>query len=144
MPNINKHFEAFLGQHPKRARVGYGSFLTFDFGQASKQHHRLHYEWHLWIQYVDWQLTWQKQQIADSESKRHLMQAAVERLESKTLKKVMHHPSDRTTSFIFSGDVELKCQAYSDSAADEHCWSLYTPDMHVLFADRSGKLLRAI
>jgi hypothetical protein len=92
------------------------------------------------IQYVDWQLTWQKQQIADSESKRHLMQAAVERLESKTLKKVMHHPSDRTTSFIFSGDVELKCQAYSDSAADEHCWSLYTPDMHVLFADRSGKL----
>lgn len=138
--NINEYFKPLFGQCPKRARLGYGSFLTFDFGPASRQKHRLRYEWHLWIQYVAWQLTWKNQKIADSESARHLMQAAVERLETRALSKVMHDPRTRVTRFIFSEGVELRCKGYADATADENCWSLYMPDAHALFADHAGRL----
>ncbi len=137
---LKRYFTPLFGKSPRRARLGYGSFVTFDFGQASRQNHRLRYEWHLWIQYVEWQLTWKNKKIADSESMRRLMQAAVERLETRELSKVLHDPRTRVTRFLFSEDAELRCKGYSDASVDEDCWSLYTPDAHILFADHTGKL----
>lgn len=135
-----EYFKSLLGQRPKRARVGHGSFLTFDFGHASKKDHKLRYDWHLWIQNSDWRLveTTRGIAIAESESKRGPMQAAVEGLEKRTLDKVVHELPE--TVFVFSGSVELICKPYSDAAEDEDCWALYTPDGHVLLADRLGRL----
>jgi hypothetical protein len=141
--DIDRYFGPVLGQHPKRSRLGHGSFLTFDFGQAFKQNHRFQYEWHLWIQHVDWQLLRKRQQIANSESKRQVIQTAIARLETKVLKQVIHDPRARETRFVFSGDssdAELICKAYSDARDDEYSWALYTPDMHVLLADNVGQL----
>lgn len=137
---ITEYFEPLFGQNPKRARVGHGSFLTLDFGSASRQHHRLWYEWQLWIQHVDWRLMWKKHEIAHSESKRQVMQVALNRLAEKALTKVAHRSEARETRFSFSGGVELVCKAYADSARDEDCWALYTPNKHVLLADNAGRL----
>jgi|SRR6185312_3517116 len=137
---IERHFAGLFGQHPKRARLGYGSFLTLDFGRSSKQHHRITYEWQLWIQHANWQLIWKGQQIASSETNRQVAEAAVRRLETRMLEKVVHHSDDKKTRFGFSGDVDLVCSAYPDSNEDEYCWSLYTPDAHVLLADHLGNL----
>src|SRR4051812_1470089 len=137
---IDKYFAPLFGHHPKRARLGHGSFLTFDFGRAIKQNRRFQYEWHLWIQQVDWHLMWKTQPIAHSESKRPVIQAAVERLETRMLEKVLHDARARETRFVFSGNAELVCKAYADSAEDEHCWSLYMPDVQVLLADSAGQL----
>ena len=138
--DIEMYFQPLIGQSPKRARLGYGSFLTFDFGRAFKQNRKFQYEWHLWVQYADWQLTSKGRQIANSDAKRSLIQAAVARLETRALQKVAHEPRNRETRFVFSAEIELVCRAYADSREDERCWALYMPDLHVLLADSSGHL----
>ena len=138
--DIGKFFGPLIGQHPKRARPGHGSFLMLDVGRPFKQNRRLQYEWHLWIRDADWQLTWTGQPIASSESKRQVIQAAVGRLGAKALEKVARDQAARETRFIFSNGTQLTCKAYSDSREDEHCWLLYMPDAHVLIADGSGEL----
>lgn len=136
-------FKPLLGQRPKRARVGYGSFLTLDFGQASRKDHRLWYEWQIWIQQTDWQLLREKPNslvVTDSEAKRGPMQAAIARLETKTLERVDHRVEGPETRFVFSGGVELVCKPYADGTEREDCWALYTPDAYVLKADSGGRL----
>lgn len=136
--DIDRYFDPLFGQNPKRARLGYGSFLTFDFGQRLLHNHRYQFEYQLWIQNVDWRLLHNGKEIANSESKQGIMQVAVRSLESKSLQGVRH--KDRETHFIFSGNVDLACKGYSDSADDEYCWSLYMPGTHVLLADAAGRL----
>jgi hypothetical protein len=125
--NIHEHLKPILGMRPWRARLGWGSFLSFDFGEKVRRDNHLFGAWRLWIQYCDWQLAKGERIIVDSESARHLMQNAVRNLEKYPLSDVETQPDSDKTVFLFGTDLRLVCTPYSDQDPDEDIWTLFSP-----------------
>ena len=99
--DIGAHFEELKGQRPWRARLGHGSFLTFDFGpKVAKDGHR-HGAWRLWIYLSNWVLTHNGRQLATSDSNRHQIELAVRRLESVPFTGIGYAAEKVTTLFRF-------------------------------------------
>jgi hypothetical protein len=138
--DMQKYFEPLIGQQPKRARLGFGTFVTFDFGQRHLQNGKFHYAWQLWIQQCDWYLQRRASgTLLNSESNRSLLERGVRSLETKRLESVSHVADRAETKFMFSEDIVFACKAYNDSEGED-CWALYMPDRHVLLADSRGRL----
>jgi hypothetical protein len=116
--------------------VGWGSFLTMEFGapvwrrlgDADEEH--AHGEWHLWIQHAVWRLEQDGTVIAASEDDRSTLEAAVARLEGRELRDVQVSPPALDTAFVFDGGCVLRVLP-ATTTRYEH-WLLFAPDGHVL------------
>jgi len=131
--------QPLLGQKPWRARLGVGSFLTFDFGRKVKKENHWYGEWHLWIQQCEWSLGNGKREIVNSDSPRNLIELAVRNLEKHVLTKVDFSPTQSRTEFTFSGNIHLRCGPYAagsgmDTLRHSELWMLFMPNSQVLSA----------
>lgn len=124
-------FQPLLGQEAWGAKVGWGSFVTIEFGPKRLQHHRYHGHWHLWLYQCDWTLNSETHEMANSESRRELMQAAIDNLNKLELIDISFDQQKMATEFVFKGDLSLRCQPYPDAEPDEQCWMLFMPDKQV-------------
>lgn len=131
-------FEPLLGRKSWGARIGYGSFVTIEFGERRLFHHRYHGEWHLWLYLCDWELFSGNRQLAHSESKKHIMQVAIDNLNNAELRKVSFEPQSMVTKLAFGHDLRLLCQPYPDAASDEDCWILFMPGEQVVSLQKAG------
>jgi len=138
--DIHAYFEPIEGQRPWRARLGYGSFLTFDFGPRFRSNGHLRGEWHLWIYQSNWSLTHGERRLADSNSDRHLIALAVRRLEGERLTNVKFDPSTSVTQLLF-GEFSLAVSP-ADYLADpderDEYWLLFMPHNVVLRVGPGG------
>ena len=105
---IEEAFSQLYGKPCWQVKQGYGSFLTFEFGephlhirepkpaseQASAKVRKLlarrqvtiHGDWHLWIYLCDWQILSHGQAIANSESDREVVKKALPRSDRRAWK----------------------------------------------------------
>ena len=137
--DIQRCFEPVLRQSPWRARVGVGSFLTFDFGRRIRRDGRQYGQWRLWIYQANWVLMHGGNQLAESDRKRPVIDLAVRRLEGMPLTSVeVDH--ERNTTFAFA-DFLLKVRPanYRDEPGKrDESWLFFMPDDKVLTVGPGG------
>jgi hypothetical protein len=130
-------FEPILGERPWRAALGFGSFLTFEFGDRVKTGGFLHGTRHLWIYMSSWRLEspdgrW----LATSESSRKLISRAVSKLAAHPLTAVEIKPRARCTTFEFGRRFFLKVTPFSQeeetSKDPAEYWLFFMPRHMVL------------
>ncbi len=132
--NLRGYFAPIIGVKPWRARLGFGSFLTFDFGPKIRKANHLYGAWHLWIYQCEWTLSSQNKCIVHSESSRRDIERAVRTLESYPLTGIRFDPRSFQTIFAFGKKIELTCKRYSIDLDIKHdeLWMLFMPENKVL------------
>jgi hypothetical protein len=121
-------FRPLLGQRAWGPKVGWGSFVTIEFGARHLERHHYHGDWHLWLYQCDWTLNSESHEMANSESRKGKMQAAIGNLNELELISVSFDQQKMATEFAFKDGLRLRCQPYADAEPNEQCWMLFTPD----------------
>src|SRR5260370_41554577 len=106
--DLREYFAPILGERPWRARHGWGSFLTFDFGRRVRVNSHFRGEWHLWIYQCEWELRIRDRVIVHSESSRRLIDVAVRQLEKEQLTAMEFKREGEVSTFKFSRAI-LTC-----------------------------------
>jgi len=138
--DIQRYFGPLLQTQPWKARLGHGSFLTFEFGRRVKNHGHVRGEWHLWIYQANWELLHGNRRLANSDSDRRVISVSVRRLEDVPLNEVSFEPEHGKSTFVF-GDFRLVVSPadYLDDADDrDQFWLLFTPKNEVLSVGPGG------
>ena len=135
---IEALFHPLIGQKAWGASIGYGSFVTIEFGRRHRFDHHDHGEWHLWLYQCDWELHSGKRLLAHSESKKHFMELAIDNLNERNLTGMSFDSRLMRTVFTFDNDLHLACKPYPDADPDEEYWMLFLPDQQVVSLRESG------
>src|SRR4051812_8224279 len=117
--DVMEIFRPVVGLKPTRAKLGVGSFLTFDFGPLSREDHHMVGRWHLWVHQAYWSLKDKQREIVNADSERRYINLAVPRLESCELLGVNVDSESLQTEFHF-GNFRLfvKSPDYVDELDD--------------------------
>lgn len=135
---IEALFQPLIGQRPWRASVGWGSFVTLEFGPKRLYNRHYHGDWHFWLYQCEWSLTSKDRCLAHSESKKRVMQLAIDNLKGAELTDLTFDSQRMITKLFFDSYLELQCKPYADAATDEDCWMLFTPDQQVAALRQTG------
>jgi hypothetical protein len=129
-------FGPILGKRPWRASLGFGSFLTFEFGQRVRHERFWHDTWHLWIYMSSWRLDGPHGLLVTSDSPRELIGRVVPRLVGHPLTAVEIKPRARSTTFEFGRRFILKVTPFSveeeTSTDPADYWLFFMPRNMVL------------
>ncbi|HEY1677503.1 MAG TPA: hypothetical protein VGG04_07355 [Candidatus Sulfotelmatobacter sp.] len=128
---VEQLLRPLVGQRAWGAKVGWGSFVTIEFGSRHLQRHHYQGDWHLWLYQCDWSLSSETHELVNSEKKKKLMQLAIDNLNDAELVDVSFDPQQMATEFLFAGNLRLCCKPYSDADPKEECWILFMPDKQV-------------
>ena len=161
MSIINEIFNPIYGKPCWQVKQGYGSFLTFEFGephldirgprQASEQatekvkkiavrrHMYLHGDWHLWIYLCNWRILLKGQEIANHALNRRIIKNAIMEVDGQVLTQVNVNSS---IEFIFEFDLGGRLEVapnngYYGKTAD--LWLLYEPSGNVFTLRTDGQ-----
>jgi hypothetical protein len=132
-------------------KQGYGSFLTFEFGEPNLEIGKvrkwktesprrvvtLRGQWHLWIYCCEWTIERYDQQLAYSESHRSAIHIACDHLHGQALTDIDVNPSDGRTRFKFDLGGELLTKPYGEELTEQ--WMLFDPEGQVLSVRSDGK-----
>lgn len=134
---MQKLFQQIVGKKPTRVKLGFGSFITMDFGKDIPEEVktrqgtqiRYHGEWHLWIYQCAWQIDQNGMMLIDSESPKVAIEPVLFNLTNKTF-----------TSFSLLNDffdAELKFEDMTLRllhTKEGEQWMLFTPENKTLVA----------
>lgn len=140
LEEIRKIIRPLLGNPGWDAGIGYGSFLTIEFGAARDIGRRRDGtpltggEWHLWIYCSAWRVETPTAVLGASEDPRDRMSAAAASLNGRPLVAVELSLPSLETTFRFEGGHQLRVFPIytSPGESDPEHWMLYTPDYMVL------------
>jgi hypothetical protein len=138
--DIGSYFQPVLGQRPWRARLGVGSFLTFEFGRRVKENGHIRGEWHLWIYQSNWVLLHRDRPLVSSDSERQSISVAVRRLENTSFTNVDFDSNTLTTTFEFEDFRLIVSPAdYLDEPDErDEYWLFFLPEKQVLTVGPKG------
>lgn len=149
-PIFRRIFKKLYGKPCWGAKPGYGSFLTFEFGQphlqireptttVKKASRRVREvlgsrgvyvrgEWHLWIYCCDWEIFWKGKRVANSQSSR-TYEKGVHALDGQKLIRFSLQPRGLHSTFEFDLGGVLVTRPY-DRKSEQ--WMLSCPTSKVL------------
>lgn len=133
----SKLFLQIMQMKPTRVKLGFGSFITIDFGRDISEEVktrqgmqiRYHGEWHLWIYQCVWQIDQSGKVLVHSESPKEAIESVLSNLATKTF-----------TSFTLLNDffdAELKFEDMTLRllhTKDGEQWMLFTPENKTFIA----------
>ena len=119
----------------KRARLGYGSFLTIDLGEPI-QGEKNRWEWHVWIYCCYWKLYRNDLLITHCEDDGSRITSEIEAIEGRCLTQLVVGV-DGCSEFRFSGGSVLKTTPWEE---ESESWMIYTPEGVVLTLNHDGTL----
>lgn len=138
---------SMIGQPAWGAKQGYGSFLTFEFGDPELKIQEWRSEqrgfrrqayvqgrWHIWIYCCEWRVSVDSQPIAWSEDSRDDILRATANLDGQKLTKISVSPSAGRSKFEFDLGGLLETWPVGDDPTTEQ-WFIYGPD--AVFAYRA-------
>src|ERR1700730_2584933 len=136
--DVETLFRPLIGQRAWGAKTGWAGFVTVEFGPRHLQHHHYQGHSHLWLYQCDWSLSSETHEMANSESRKQLIQTAIENLNDLELMDLSFDQQQMATEFIFEGNLRLRCQPYPDAKPDEQYWMLFMPDKQVASLTANG------
>jgi hypothetical protein len=161
MSIIDDIFKPVYGKPCWQVKQGYGSFLTFEFGephlhtyeprQASehasekvrknfaRRHVYVHGDWHLWIYLCDWRILLQGQEIAKADHNRRIIRNAILEVDGQALTKVNVNSSlESVFEFDLGGRLEVvpNNEIYKKTG---DLWLLYEPSGNVFALRADGQ-----
>jgi len=135
-------FRPLLEMTPWNVRLGVGSFLTMEFGEAqihsARREKRVHGQWHLWLQDCVWRIEKGGKIVAGSEDEHDELNKAIYRLEFGALSKAEITEDCLDLDLLFNGDIRLRTFTVHSSGEDQ--WELFGPDGMVTVAHAGGVL----
>jgi len=130
---IREKIGPLCGQRPWDVSLGYGSFLTMDFGDMHPGRmpgSSSRGAWHLWVQHVAWRLDEDGEVVAACEDPRPELATGVKRMQGRTVQAIDMRPPALDTTITFEDGIVLRLFP-TYTAAYDHWW-LFTPDGNVL------------
>jgi hypothetical protein len=149
-PAFERAFKNVYGKPCRSAKPGYGSFLTFEFGEphleireprdAPKRATRkvrelfarrgvaVHGEWHLWVYECDWEILVEGRRIANNRSS-WTYERGTNRLDGQKLMRFSLQPRGLQSIFEFDLGGVLVTRPYDRSGEQ---WILFCPSKKVL------------
>lgn len=144
---IDDIFEPLYGKFCWGAKKGYGSFLTFDFGEPHlevresfrtkdgiRELRRLAYvhgDWYLWIYICDWAIISHEKEKANSASRTREIERALGRLNGQALVQVKVEPDAQTVFTFELGDQLITRPNIAEYGTLQEQWLLYEPSGNV-------------
>lgn len=128
-------FTNCIGKKAHNVVLGYGSFVTLDFGEEQKfievktnQGMSGFYrgDWHLWIYMTMWRIDLGGVPIIGSDDTREKIAEELEILEGKKLTNVTINSAAFDVSLFFEDDI--KFSLFSSGVVENEQWLLFTPD----------------
>ncbi|HEX6512690.1 MAG TPA: hypothetical protein VF157_10350 [Chloroflexota bacterium] len=100
-----------LGKAAWGAQPGFGTFLTLEFGapapsSVEERQSRQHGQWHLWVRDAAWEIRHGGHALADRESSREAVAAALKQINGKRLRQVLVEAEGLLT-LRFDADLQL-------------------------------------
>jgi hypothetical protein len=142
-PVFEKAFNKIYGRPCWRVSPGWGSFLTFEFGdphlevrepaspkgnvservrkQLARRHVFIHGDWHLWINCCNWKVWSKRKRIGESTVKSSIQKAA-DYLDGQKLVKFSITPRTKSCVFEFDLGGKLETRPYDNQGRQ---WMLY-------------------
>ena len=149
-PTIDELFQPLIGVPSWNVKKGYGSFLTFEFGNPNleireprdvpdatpqvrqlfaQRRVTLRGQWHLWVYCCGWRICLGGNEIAHDESTDEEISVACLKLDGQAIQQVTCEPEVGRTLFHFDLGGVLETQPYDDELLKQ--WMLYLPDGNV-------------
>lgn len=161
MAKIDDVFKPLIGRPCWQVQQGYGSFLTFEFGEpqlhiqeprqapehASEKMRRrwarrsiyVHGEWHFWVYLCDWKVFLKDEELANSSSTRKIIKNALLEINGQALTSVTINKSFICVfEFDLGGKLEI-IPNYDEYEKDRDLWLLYEPSGYVFTLRADGK-----
>lgn len=124
-------FQQIVNIKPTRAKLGYGSFVTIDFGKDIPEEvktrqgtqMRYHGEWHLWIYKCKWQIDQDGEKLVDSESPKEAIESTLYYLTNKTL------TSFKLLNDFYDAELNFENMPFKTFHTKEgEQWMLFSPE----------------
>ena len=149
-PRIDELFQPLIGVPSWNVKKGYGSFLTFEFGNPSlsireprdtlnsnprvrqilaRRCVTVRGRWHLWVYCCDWRISMGRESLAHNESTDEEIAAACIELDGQAIQNVTCESKIGRTHFHFDLGGVLETSPYDDELLEQ--WMLYLPDGNV-------------
>ncbi len=127
-------------------KLGYGSFLTMDFGRQiqvitrTKRGEKLSTrgEWHIWIYMCSWRIDKNKTPLVGSNDSREKIELALQKANNKKLLKYEILNDSLDAIFHFENKVTLSL--FNTNTEEGEHWLLFTPDKNVLTIGPSNSI----
>jgi hypothetical protein len=138
-------FDPLIGKRPWQASLGWGSFLTFEFGQRVRVGEFWHGTWHLWLYMCLWRLNGPQGLVLTSNSPRATIGRIVTKLAAHPLTNVEIDPRARCTKFEFGRQFRFRCAPFSQEEERNNVdpadyWMLFMPRHMVLTAAPGSRI----
>jgi hypothetical protein len=141
---LQQIFKKLYGKPSWNVQGGWGSFITFDFGNPKlevlkkvfkpskgrkypQRYAHIHGEWHLWIYCCDWVIRQDGRKVGDSTSKEKINRGCSV-LGGQYLTKVVVNPKNWQTDFYFDLGGHLQTKPYKKEDEPSEIWKLRCPD----------------
>ena len=125
-------------------KLGYGSFLTIDFGEPIEINIKTKKgiekftrgEWHLWIYMCAWRIDKGNRALVGSSDSRKKIESVLKKIDGKEL---ISFDIKRSLDavLVYNGKYELRI--FSINTEDQDQWMIYTPDKNVLTVGPGNK-----
>lgn len=133
-------FNQFIGEKARNVKLGYGSFVTIDFGKdlilkekvKGKESIYIQGEWHLWIYMTAWRLDQRDMPIIGAADDRETIAKNLDILNGKELKKVSILNASFDVLMEFQNDLNFLLFAFGVKEYEQ--WMLFTPERKVFTA----------
>lgn len=127
-------FSQIIGMKTTRAKLGYGSFITIDWGKDITEKFKtkrgiekqIFGEWHLWIYMCAWRLERNNKPIVGANDERELISKHIAILSGKILSHVTIKNDSFDTVLQFEDNFQLLL--FSFGVEDDEQWMLYTSE----------------
>jgi hypothetical protein len=163
MQKIEAVFSPLIGQLAWSVRKGHGSFLTMEFGDPhryvrepviaspssspkvkrnlAKRRVAIVGQWHLWIQYSEWEIATQNYSAKSRDVESSTIVACFDELDGQILLSAASGITPNSTVLKFDLGGELHIRPWSEAAMDDAQWSLYSRDGNVVAYNTDGSLV---
>jgi len=130
----NELFFQLVGEKTRNVKLGYGSFITIDFGKETTVEVRTNKglsrsvrgEWHLWIMMSAWRLSQNKELLVGSGDGRDSINQILSLLEDKKL--ISGRVINNSFDCLFEFEENISLNLFSYHLADSRQWMLFVPE----------------
>jgi hypothetical protein len=134
---ITKLARSLMHQAPWRVGLGWGSFLTFEFGTPIAEGGATHGEWHLWLRMCNWRIETSTEIICCSGDDPGHIRSRIDNCSWGSVQQVVVREPSLDLNIAFGSGHTVR--TFISSSTEDDQWMLFAPDKMVFTAHGGGR-----